>query len=87
MAGTGLRLQPSGLVPSLLIAGARSTLATLWPVDDRSAAIFMQHFYQHLNNGEPKVDAMRAAMLHTRLQPGFEAPYHWAPYVLHGDWL
>jgi CHAT domain-containing protein len=33
-----------------------------------------------------KAEALRAAMLTVRGTPGFETPYHWAPYVLHGDW-
>jgi hypothetical protein len=79
--------EPSGIVPSLLIAGAASTLATLWPVQEASAAFFMRHFYGSVARGLPKVDALKHAMKMTRAQPEFASPYHWAPYVLHGDWL
>ncbi len=43
--------------------GAKSVIATLWPVDDRSTGLFMQHFYQ-ARQSQPtmtKIAAMQQA--------------------------
>jgi CHAT domain-containing protein len=35
-----------------------------------------------------KIDALRSAMLETRAhRPEWDAVYHWAPFLLIGDWL
>ncbi len=39
--------------------GARSVIATLWPVDDRSTGLFMQHFYQ-VHETQPGVTKVAA---------------------------
>lgn len=67
-------------------AGARSTLATLWAVDDESTAQFMSQFYQELENSKvTKAEALRRAQV--KLLTDYEIPYLWAPYILVGNWL
>ena len=64
-------------------------LATLWKVTQTSAALVMQQFYDALAATSTMMDKARAlqeAMLTVRATPGFDAPYYWAPFVLHGDW-
>jgi CHAT domain-containing protein/tetratricopeptide (TPR) repeat protein len=81
--------EPLGLIPAFLYAGASSVLATLWKVSQKSAAPLMQMFYDRFRDPAKMVDkaeALRWAMLTVRDIPGFESPYHWAPFVLHGDW-
>jgi CHAT domain-containing protein len=81
--------EPLGLIPAFLYAGASSVLATLWKVSQTSAAQLMHTFYDSLADPNQLVDkakALRQAMLTVRDTPGFESPYHWAPFVLHGDW-
>lgn len=87
-----------GLAGMALRSGARSTLATLWPVEDVSAAQLMGQFYQELTKpAEKKLDALRSAQLSLidslKVQPPFEElktlpphPYYWAAYVLVGNW-
>lgn len=71
---------------SFLAAGARSTVTTLWRVEDRATADFMQIFYQHLSKGEAKAEALRAAKLSFILHRGPRAqPRYWAAFVLNGD--
>ena len=71
---------------SFLAAGARSTVTTLWRVEDRATADFMQTFYQHLVNRESKSEALRAAKLMFLRQAGPRAqPRYWAAFVLNGD--
>jgi CHAT domain len=42
------------MVGSFLLAGARSVVASLWQVDDRSTSVLMKHFYSYLSKGEGK---------------------------------
>lgn len=87
-----------GLAGVAVRSGARSTLATLWPVGDASTAEVMSKFYQDLKKpGEKKLDALRMAQLSLieslKTKPPFEEmralpphPYYWASYVLVGNW-
>ena len=71
---------------ALLAAGAHATVTTLWRVEDRATAEFMQIFYQHLANGEPKAEALRATKLTFLRQGGAHSlPLYWAAFVLNGD--
>jgi CHAT domain-containing protein/tetratricopeptide (TPR) repeat protein len=79
--------EPLGLIPAFLYAGAGSVLATLWHVSSRSTAQLMEHFYDAFEGGTiDKAQMLREAALDVRATPGLEAPYHWAPFVLYGDW-
>lgn len=81
--------EPLGLIPAFLYAGANSVLATLWRVHQTSAALTMRIFYEQLTDRDTLLDkalSLRKAMLTVRSTPGFDAPYHWAPFVLHGSW-
>ncbi len=87
-----------GLAGTAVRSGARSTIATLWPVGDASTAEVMGKFYQDLKKpGEKKSDALRMAQLSLietlKTKPPFEEikalpphPYYWASYVLVGNW-
>ncbi|MBX9255176.1 CHAT domain-containing protein [Desmonostoc muscorum CCALA 125] len=87
-----------GLAGMAVRSGARSTLATLWPVGDASTAEFMGQFYQDLKKpGAKQADALKNAQLSLleslKLNPPFQElqnlpphPYYWAPYVLVGNW-
>jgi hypothetical protein len=71
---------------AFLAAGARSTVTTLWRVEDRATADFMLSFYQHLARGESKSEALRAAKLAFVRQTGPRAqPRYWAAFVLNGE--
>jgi CHAT domain-containing protein len=71
-----------GLSRGLLFAGARSLLLSLWDVDDRSTAEFMQLFYSNLLRQHDKAEALRSAMLDLRTR--YPHPYYWAPFRLVG---
>jgi len=72
-----------GLVRGLLHAGAQNLLLTLWDVQDRSTALFMESFYRRLKSGSGKADALRGAMM--ELRETHPHPYYWAPFVLTGS--
>jgi len=74
-----------GLAGIAMRAGVRSTLATLWSIDDRSTADVMSEFYRELKAGVNKAEALQVAQLAVFAKE--KAPYFWAPYVLVGNWL
>jgi CHAT domain-containing protein len=84
----GDRRAALGLAGVAVKAGARSTLATLWQINDESTAIFMEAFYRELlQKGVSKAEALSQAQRHLFQNPNFRHPYYWAPYVLLGNWL
>ncbi|MEM9218882.1 MAG: CHAT domain-containing protein [Cyanobacteria bacterium P01_F01_bin.150] len=78
-----------GLAGMAVRAGARSTIATLWTVNDETTALLMKQFYVELSNREQsKAEALRQAQLKLLQDPFFRGrPYYWAPYILVGNWL
>lgn len=85
---TGDKQAALGLAGVAVRAGARSTLASLWNLNDASTALLMSHFYQELAKpGVSKAQALRLAQQALLKQEEYEAPYFWAPYILVGNWL
>ncbi|GAC1652278.1 MAG: CHAT domain-containing protein [Ktedonobacteraceae bacterium] len=89
---TGLALsgggdEQLGLGRAFLAAGARSLVMSLWSVEDNATNELMQCFYQHLLNGESKVQALRAAQCELLHSPtsNYSHPYFWAAFRLVGD--
>jgi CHAT domain-containing protein/tetratricopeptide (TPR) repeat protein len=85
--GRGRIVQSEGILglPRVFLAmGARSVIATLWPVQDKAGAIFMRYFYDAYFRGADKAEALRTAkrkMAGTR----YAHPYYWASYTLTGE--
>lgn len=78
-----------GLAGVAVRAGARSTLATLWQVNDESTAVFMSEFYSELAQSKGQVnkaEALRRAQVKLLKDSKYQHPYFWAPYVLVGNW-
>jgi tetratricopeptide (TPR) repeat protein len=75
-----------GLTRAFLYAGAATVIAGLWRVADESTTALMERFYRELVRGVPAVDALRTAMLAIMAEPGRRAIYHWAPFILVGEW-
>lgn len=85
---TGDQRAALGLAGVAVRSGARSTLATLWQVNDTSTASLMAEFYQELTQQQiSKAEALRQAQLKLLQQPKYQDPYYWAPFVLVGNWL
>jgi CHAT domain-containing protein/tetratricopeptide (TPR) repeat protein len=89
-----------GLQRAFALAGARSTMGSLWKVDDKATQVLMTEFYKNLWQGKQgKLEALRQAQISLlrrydpvarvlRDQPNDHrlAPYYWAAFVLAGDW-
>ncbi|NJR16930.1 MAG: CHAT domain-containing protein [Calothrix sp. CSU_2_0] len=78
-----------GLAGTSIKAGARSTIASLWHISDKSTAILIGEFYRELVTGKvTKAEALRLAQLKIlKDYPNYSRPGFWAPYVLVGNWL
>jgi CHAT domain-containing protein len=73
------------LARSFLIAGARSVVASLWSVDDRSTATLMEAFYTHLKSGSTVSQALREAQRDFIKDYGDKAkPNLWAGFEVIG---
>ncbi|PZV09011.1 MAG: hypothetical protein DCF22_19200 [Leptolyngbya sp.] len=85
---TGDRRAALGMAGVAVRSGARSTLASLWSVSDRSTATLMIEFYRELGKpGMTKAEALRRAQVALLHQDDYTSPYYWAPFVLLGNWL
>lgn len=85
---TGDKRAALGLAGVAVKAGARSTLASLWNLDDETSALMMSQFYQQLINPKiTKAEALRTAQLNVLSNSRYQHPRYWAPYVLVGNWL
>ncbi|WP_424097176.1 CHAT domain-containing protein [Moorena producens] len=79
-----------GLAGVAIQSGARSTMASLWFIDDDSTAKLMASFYQELADSGAtvtKAEALRRAQVKLLKSRGYQAPYFWGAYVLVGNWL
>ncbi|NJR50077.1 MAG: CHAT domain-containing protein [Leptolyngbyaceae cyanobacterium CSU_1_3] len=80
-----------GLAGVAVRSGARSTIATLWRVNDTSSATLMGQFYDELSQtpktGISKAEALRRAQLKVLRDPDYSSPYFWSAYVLIGNWI
>jgi CHAT domain-containing protein/tetratricopeptide (TPR) repeat protein len=77
-----------GLQRSLAVAGARSTLLSLWKVDDGMTATFMERYYNKLKAGQGRADALRDTQAEFRNHKN--STYNdirvWGAFQLSGDW-
>ncbi len=77
-----------GLAGLAVRSGVRSTLATLWSVNDQSTAKTIVEFYHNLVQTDAnRAEALRQAQLSLLKQKQYQHPYYWAPFVLVGNWL
>ena len=74
----------ASLAQAFLFAGARSVVATLWPIADEGAAEFATRFYSHLARRSPP-EALAAAQREMLAGGRHSAPYYWAAYQVSGD--
>jgi hypothetical protein len=76
-----------GLVPAMLVAGARSVIASLWPIEDTAVVALQRAIYRNLIEGEAPAVALAHAQRDAwagRLGPLLTRPAHWSAFVLYG---
>jgi CHAT domain-containing protein len=73
-----------GLPRIFFYSGAKSVVSTLWSINDKSTAFFMDIFYRYLSKGNSKAQALcltKKEMLRSK----YSHPFYWAVYILNGD--
>ena len=73
-----------GLGRGFFSTGVPALLASLWAIDDETAAACMSTFYKHLCAGEGPAAALRQAQLALLAQQ--QHPFFWSPFILFGRW-
>lgn len=78
------------LARSFVYAGAASVITSLWNVREKTNKEIFYNFYQALEDGKTKNEALRLAKLNylsniTRENQAQAHPYFWAPLVIIGD--
>ena len=71
----------NSIAQAFLNAGAKSVVTSLWQVDDRNTAQFMEIFYYYLSKGYTKNKALQF----TKKKMMNKMPYFWAPFILMGE--
>jgi CHAT domain-containing protein len=77
-----------GLRASIMAAGAKCVVMSLWKVPDDSTLLLMNRFYENLwTKNMPIAEALRAAQLSVRNEPynRFKEPVHWAGWIAVGE--
>ena len=72
-----------GLERAFLTSGAASLLVSLWDVPSNESVELMVAFYQNLEAGMPKSEALVSAK--KELMKKYPNPFFWAPFVLVGS--
>jgi CHAT domain-containing protein/Tfp pilus assembly protein PilF len=75
----------SGLAYVLERAGAKSAIASLWSAEDNTSAEIMTQFYQNLQKGMTKSEAIQQAKLSQIKKNPDLHPFFWSPFILIGD--
>lgn len=76
----------SALSTAFILAGAKTVVSTVWPVEDRSSLALMTAFYRHLGAGESVSDAMSAAKRDVLSKFGPNSPpLYWGGFVVQGS--
>ncbi|WP_138430624.1 CHAT domain-containing protein [Fodinibius saliphilus] len=86
-SGSGSYIQGTGVMGisrALRYAGAESLVLNLWSVNDMLASDFAVHFYEQLNEGKSKAEALQATKRYF-LENKNASPHFWGPYMLIGD--
>jgi CHAT domain-containing protein len=77
-----------GLQRALAVAGARSTLLSLWKVADGRTATFLAKYYQRLKDGEGRAEALHNTQTEYRKSEdtNLNDIRVWGAFQLSGDW-
>lgn len=86
--GRGRELNGQGVIglrSSLMGAGAKCVILSLWKVPDLATTELMKVFYKRLFAGDTPVKALKEAQTAVRQRSFWKAPQHWAAWVIVGD--
>ena len=72
-----------GLRRAFVLAGAKTLIMSLWKVPDEQTRGLMESFYDRLQAGEGRADALRQAQL--ALKAKYPDPFYWGAFICQGD--
>ncbi len=76
-----------GLTRGFMHAGASRVIVSLWRVSDSSTTELMKRFYRGvLTGGLQPAAALREAQASMLKEQQWQDPYHWAGFILQGEW-
>jgi len=80
-----------GLRRAFQVAGAKTVIMSLWPVEDKTTEQWMGTLYrEHFLNGKDTAESVRAASLQIlrqrRAQHRSTHPFYWGAFIAAGDW-
>jgi CHAT domain-containing protein len=64
--------------------GAKAVLSTLWSVDDKATAEFIQKFYTRFLDGKPAQQAIQETQNEFMHNKQYSNPFYWAGFVMMG---
>ena len=76
-----------GITRAFLAAGARSVLATLWPIDDTATKEFMEKLYEYLCQEIRVCEALRRTknIFQNYEKPRYQSVKIWASFTIYGE--
>jgi CHAT domain-containing protein/tetratricopeptide (TPR) repeat protein len=80
-----------GLRRAFQVAGAKTVIMSLWPVEDKTTEQWMGTLYrEHFLNGKDTAESVRAASLQflrqRRAKHQSTHPFYWGAFIAAGDW-
>jgi CHAT domain-containing protein len=80
-----------GLRRAFQVAGVRTVIMSLWPVDDQATRVWMRALYQNrlqkrLSTADAVREASLSALRQRRARGESTHPFYWAAFVAAGDW-
>ena len=80
-----------GLRRAFQVAGAKTVIMSLWPVEDKTTEQWMGTLYrEHFLNGKDTAKSVRAATLQIlrqrRAKHQSTHPFYWGAFIAAGDW-
>ena len=75
-----------GLRRAFTLAGVQTQVMSLWQVADLATQAFMVSYYQNLQAGQPRGDAIRATQLSFLNGTEYNHPYYWSAFISSGNW-
>jgi MYXO-CTERM domain-containing protein len=74
-----------GMRRALVMAGAETQVASLWKVADEETRDLMVSYYEKLQKGGGRSEAMREVQLAMMGKPATAHPYFWASFLVSGE--
>jgi CHAT domain-containing protein len=75
-----------GLRRAFVLAGAESLVMSLWPISDYTTRQLMTGYYQNLQHGLGRGEALRQVQLAMLKKNPKLHPFYWANFIQAGEW-